>query len=145
MKTALIIHKIAIVFVLCLFAGTSGVCSQNQNTDWSAESYLVTANTTKVEIHSILSKQGSNFVWQQLGYNTNSSDTYTIVASSGSWDTQNHLGTLSYDLESIDQQTATLSISGTTETMTMTLSIHQAGGSDDIYLFEIDTDTLTHL
>ncbi|WP_299117551.1 hypothetical protein [uncultured Winogradskyella sp.] len=144
MKIVTIVYKTALVVALCLFAESSTLFAQQQ-TDWSAESYLVTANTTKVEIHSILSKQGTDLVWQQLGYNTNTSDSYTIVATSGSWDTQNHLGTLSYDLEGVDQQTASLSISGTTEAMTMTLSIHKADGSDDIYLFEIDTDTLTHL
>lgn len=132
--------------VLFLLACTTALPAQGQTMEWSAESHLVTVNGTKVEIMSNLSVQGTSLVWEQTGYNTSSTSTFNIVSASGSWDAQEHLGELSYGLEvEGSPQTATLTVSGTAEGIAMALAIHLPDGTDDSYIFLVDTDTLTNL
>jgi len=137
------IHAIA----LCFIMGTALSFSQNTNTDWTVDSYLVTINnTTDVELTSHLIKEGTDITWEQIGYNHSDTTVFNITASSGTWDTQNHLGELSYDLVVESSTiTASLIVSGTTDGITITLTIDVSSTAADTYLFDIDMDTLTNL
>jgi len=52
--------------------------SQNQNLEWTAESFFIVANGTDVELTSNLTKQGSTFIWKQIVYNTSDTSTFTV-------------------------------------------------------------------
>lgn len=126
---------------LCFFLGTMVSISQNQNIEWSAESFLIVANGTEVELTSNLTKQGTTFTWEQVGYNTTDTSTYTITATSGNWNTQDNIGELNYDL-TLEELSANLTISGTEEGVIAILHINSADASGhDTYTFYIETLT----
>ena len=130
------------MLALCFFMGSITVIAQSEHTDWSAESYLVAINETDVEITSNLSKQDATFTWEQVGYN-NAIDTtaFAITTVTGNWNTQDNLGTLSYELSS-DALSANLTVTGTTEGITLVLTInHPNSSTSDSYAFYIDTFT----
>ena len=123
--------------IACFFLGTTVMLSQNQ--DWSAESPLVTVNGTDVEINSVLTKQGSGFTWLQNGYNTTTSNVFTVNAVTGSWDAQDQLGELVYTL-TLDNVPASLRVVGTPEDIVMELTVHNNGDpTPDTYTFLIET------
>ncbi len=138
MKTIIYqIHAIA----LCLMLGTALSFSQSTNSDWTAESPLVSINEVAVEIASHLSKTGTNIIWEQTQGTNTDSNTFVITNSSGSWDTQTNLGQLDYDL-TLDDTIASLTVIGTSEEITINLTIYQPDGSvGSTYDFDIETFT----
>jgi hypothetical protein len=130
---------------LCFFLGTLITIAQNQNSEWSAESYLVAVNNVDVEIESHLTKQGNTFTWEQIGYNNTDTSTFNITSTTGNWNAQNHTGELNYDLTLSDGTTANLNISGTTEGISMLLIINVSNTANESYAFYIDMETLTNL
>lgn len=134
------LYKINLL-ALFFFLGTVASYSQTQNLEWSAESYLVTINMVDVEITSNLTKQNSVFTWEQLGYNTSDTSTFNIAAISGNWNAQDNIGALNYELTS-DGLSAALTLTGTTEGITLLLSINGANNTtSDSYTFYIETFT----
>lgn len=134
------LYKINLL-ALFFFLGTVASYSQTQNLEWSAESYLVAINMVDVEITSNLTKQNSVFTWEQLGYNTSDTSTFNITAISGNWNAQDNIGALNYELTS-DGLSAALTLTGTTEGITLLLSINGANNTtSDSYTFYIETFT----
>ena len=122
--------------VACCFLGTMVTLSQAQ--DWTAESPLVNANGTQVEINSVLTKQGSTLTWLQNGYNTATTNVFTVSAVTGSWDAQSQTGELIYAL-SLNDVPASLKVTGTPEGIGMELTIEANGnGTLDSYTFLIE-------
>ncbi|WP_422106032.1 hypothetical protein [Winogradskyella sp.] len=126
------------LLALCFFIGM--LLSFSQSQDWSAESYLVTINGKDVEINSTLTLQGASLVWHQNGYNTAHSLTFMVTGSSGSWDAQNQLGTLTYNL-TLDSDSATMTVTGTAEGISIALVIDNSNTQIDSYSFEVETFT----
>lgn len=137
MKT---IYKIY-VLVLCFFIGTAVSLAQNTNLEWTAKSYLVSVNTSDVEIESNLSKQSSTFTWEQISNLSSQTRHYTVTSVTGNWDAQQSLGTINYMLTSEDDD-ASLTVLGTTEEITMQFIIRDENGNPfKTYVFTIDTFT----
>ena len=137
----LITNKYSLL-ILCFFIGTVVSFSQNQNTEWSAESYLVSINGTDVEITSNLTMQGTTFTWEQLGYNTTNTNTFTIASVTGNWNMQDGIGELNYELITSEDTLASLTVTGTTEGITLSLIVNGTNGAtDNSYTFYIETFT----
>lgn len=132
------IFRKALLVLLALTSGTIAFAQSTPN-QWTAESPLVTANGVDVELTSNLNKLNDSLSWEQIGYNTSSTTVFNITASTGNWDTQTHTGQLSYELVDTNT-TATLTVEGTTESITVTLVVHTTNG-DNTYTFYIETYT----
>jgi hypothetical protein len=128
------------MLALYLFIGTGLLFSQNTAVNWSAESGLITVNAVDAELSSLLTKQGNTIVWEQESHETTLSDTFSILSITGNWDNQNALGTITYGL-SIDGVDGSLQLNGTTDGITMTLSLSNGNATANTYTLHIDTLT----
>lgn len=127
--------------ILCFFLGTLISIAQTVTIEWSAESYLVALNDVDVEIESHLTKQDTTFTWEQIGYNNSDTNLFTVTSTAGNWDSQNNLGELTYELTTEDSS-ANLTLTGTTDGITLTLLVHGLNGSpNENYTFYIETLT----
>tara|TARA_R110002051_G_scaffold289798_1_gene352907 strand:- start:309 stop:686 length:378 start_codon:yes stop_codon:yes gene_type:complete len=118
--------------------GTLVAFSQN-NTHWEAESFIVSINDIDVAITSNLSKQNGIFTWEQISNLSSQSTQYEITSTTGNWDAQLNIGSISYMLTTEDNTNATLTIRGITEELTMHLIIYDASGhllKDYIFIIE---------
>lgn len=130
-----------LLFTICFFMGTIVTFAQDQN--WSVDSPLVNINGTDVELNSVLIKDGTSITWQQVGYNSTESYTYTITGVSGNWNSQTHQGELIYDL-SIDNTAARLEVKGNSEGIILVLTMTVEGNSSEDR-YEFITENITNL
>ncbi|MDC0009579.1 hypothetical protein OAE03_03375 [Winogradskyella sp.] len=124
--------------VLCFLVGTICASSQN-NIQWNADSFAVGINDVDVAITSNLSKQNGIFTWEQISNLSSQSTQYEITSTTGNWDAQLNIGSISYMLTTEDNTNATLTIRGITEELTMHLIIYDASGQllkDYIFIIE---------
>ncbi|MHA7843210.1 MAG: hypothetical protein ACX93I_07815 [Winogradskyella sp.] len=109
--------------------------------EWEAKSHLVSIDGYDVEIESNLSKQSSTFTWEQVSNLSSRTQQYTVTSVTGTWDAQHNLGNTSYALSSPDD-TATLSIVGTTEEVTIEFTVLDGNGNPlKSYVFTVETFT----
>ncbi|MEO1030034.1 MAG: hypothetical protein AAFX55_01455 [Bacteroidota bacterium] len=131
------------LLALCFFMGTALGIAQDADMDWSAESYIVSIDTQEVAIASNLDKASSTFTWEQISNLSTRTIQYTVTTSSGQWDVQQQTGQLDYTLTS-DGDSATLSVLGTSEGITMTFTVLDGNGNA-FKTFEFDIDSFSNL
>lgn len=129
------------ILALCLFIGSLVTYAQSPSMEWEAKSHLVSIDGYDVEIESNLSKQSSTFTWEQVSNLSSRTQQYTVTSVTGTWDAQHNLGNTSYALSSPDD-TATLSIVGTTEEVTIEFTVLDGNGNPlKSYVFTVETFT----
>lgn len=127
------------LLAICFFMGSMVGTSQTQNMDWLAESLVIMANDTEVELVSNLTKQGTSFTWEQVGDSTSDTSIFTITAVSGNWNIADNTGELTYDLTS-EESSGSLTLDGNADGVIVILSINGTNGAtNDSYTFYIET------
>ena len=133
-----------LLLLIGLLLSTFNIQAQNQ--DWTAESNLIITGTSQAEVNTNLSKNGMALSLEQIGYNSNDTTTFTITSISGNWNTQSHLGQIIYNIE-MDNNTISgmLTITGTSEGVTIILSLVGDNVHNDTFEFPLDIETLNNL
>ncbi|MGB3151619.1 MAG: hypothetical protein WBB27_13250 [Maribacter sp.] len=137
----LIPHYRTHLLTACFLLSSVLSFSQGQGLEWQAESNILLSNETEVMLTSNLTKQGSVFTWEQIGYNTSETITFNVSSTTGNWNAQNSTGELNYVLNSTET-TATLTLDGNQDGVIAILIINgENAATTNSYTFYIETLT----
>lgn len=129
----LIVCSLLLMFSVSVFA-------QSEDLNFTLQSNSIEIDGDLIDIASILKKEGNQFIWtQQIGGN-DAISTYNITDKIENWDKDNSVGSIEYSLETNGYQ-STLSISGDTNGVLVTLSSTTSNGQIETLAFNISTIT----
>lgn len=123
---------------LLFFTGTLVSFSQGPTMDWAADSDLINADGEDVAVTSIFNKLGNTLVWDQISNTATEIKEFTITTTTGTWDEQNSIGEINYNLADTDSN-ASLKLIGNDDGITLWLVIYEDNLPTDTYIFRIDS------
>ncbi len=85
-------------FILALLFGSNSIFGQTQNIDYTLLSKNVTYLGQDMEISSTITKTENVLTWTQINNGFSETSSFTISESSGSWDQDSSLGSITHNM-----------------------------------------------